>query len=175
MKRVRMALAAVVLLAAAASGFAVGHESGLDHFDNFLLGVRTAESDAEKQAALDAIRAKLADPKIDSRADNIAAFTAALKSASALYGSPEAFAAETGFPLASILAPMGIQLALAEARAQQVLVQKPQIGLILKLGKLASGYAKSQDVVKHPDLFKRLKSMAKYAKKFDAFAKKHGR
>lgn len=174
MKGVRAALAAAVLLGAGAMGWALGHENGLDHFDTFLASVRAGDADPEHQAAIDAIRAKFADPKIDTRSENIAAFTAGLKAASKLYGSPEALAARQGVLLESILAPMGIQLALSEARAQAALVQNPSVGVILKLGKLANGYAKSQDADRHPDLFKRLKSMAKYAKKFDAFAKRYG-
>lgn len=164
----------VVLAASAASAFALGFENGLDHFDNFLSGVRAAESDPAKQAALDEIRAKFSDPKITSRSANISAFTAGLQAASKLYGSPENLAAKVGAQIASVLAPMGIQLSLSEARAQQTLVTNPGISNIIALGKLVTAYQKSQDVNKHPDLFKRLKSMAKFAKKFDAFAKKHG-
>lgn len=172
-------LALVAALAAgSSSASALGVNGGLDSFDNALQLVRGNDTDPAHQAAIDAARAKLADPTITTVEKQVKAFAAGLAIVEKSYGTLDAFAQEGGFLMTQLYAGITLPVLTQAGMAQGVLLEYTStplaiVGLSKKLAKISNGYAKATDPVKTPDVYKQLKGIAKASKQFAAFYKRY--
>jgi hypothetical protein len=178
MRLVRVFAVVVALAVGSSFGWALGVNGGLDSFDNALQLVRGNDADPAHQAAIDAARAKLADPKITTVEKQVKAFAAGIAIVEKSYGTLDAFSQQGGFQSAQLVAGITLPVSVQASMAQGVLLEYVStplaiVGLSKKLLKISNLYAKATDPVQTPELQKQLKGLAKASKQFAAFYKRY--